>query len=305
MQPDHRLSGVFAPVLTPFDAMLEADVTRFITHCQWLLGHDTGLAVFGTTSEANSLSTTEKLKLLDALMASGAPAERIMMGNGCSALTDTVTLTSHALEHGIVNMLTLPPFYYKEVSDDGLFDSYVEIIERVADDRLKIYLYHIPQVSHVGLSLSLIERLLKAYPDAIAGVKDSSGQWDNTLEMLKEFGPGGFNVFAGSESFLLSTLQNGGGGCIAATANVNPQAIVTLFNTWENPDAPQQQTALDAVRSTFLQYAGIPAFKAAIAHFRSDPEWSTVRPPLISLSTTQHSALIDALLAQGFKMPDV
>jgi len=305
MDANQRLKGVFAPVLTPFDAMLEPDAKRFIEHCRWLLDHDAGLAVFGTNSEANSMSVAEKMELLDQLMAADIPAARVMMGNGCSALTDTVTLTQHALSHGVVNMLTLPPFYYKGVSDDGLFDSYVEIIERVADERLKIYLYHIPQVSSVPISMSLIERLLKTYPDAIAGVKDSSGEWDNTLEMLTEFGPDGFNVFAGSESFLLATLQNGGAGCIASTTNVSPKAIVALFNNWTGDDATVQQTALDATRSVFLQYAGIPAYKAAVAHFRSDPEWANVRPPLQSLTSTQQAALVRALQGQGFTMPGI
>lgn len=303
MESYQQLKGVFAPVLTPFNAMLEPDAARFIEHCHWLLGHDAGLAVFGTNSEANSMSAAEKMVLLDQLMAANVPAARIMAGNGCSALTDTVTLTRHALSHGVVNMLTLPPFYYKGVSDDGLFDSYVEVIERVADERLKIYLYHIPQVSNVPISMSLIERLLKAYPHAIAGVKDSSGEWDNTLEMLTEFGPAGFNVFAGSESFLLATLQNGGAGCIASTTNVNPKAIVALFNSWTQEDATTQQTALDATRSVFLHYAGIPAYKAAVAHFRSDPDWSNVRPPLQSLTSAQQAGLVKALDEQGFTMP--
>lgn len=303
MTADQRLKGVFAPVLTPFDAMLEPDAKRFIEHCRWLLGHDAGLAVFGTNSEANSMSVAEKMRLLDQLIAANIPAARVMMGNGCSALTDTVTLTHHALDHGVVNMLTLPPFYYKGVSDDGLFDSYVEIIERVADERLKIYLYHIPQVSNVPISMSLIERLLKTYPNAIAGVKDSSGDWDNTLEMLTEFGPNGFNVFAGSESFLLATLQNGGAGCIAATTNVSPKAIVALYNNWTDDSASVQQTALDATRGIFLHYAGIPAYKAAVAHFRSDPEWATVRPPLQSLTSNQQAALVAALQEHGFTMP--
>src|SRR5690606_21994430 len=128
-------------------------------------------------SEANSMSVAEKIGLLDALIDAGVPGERMMPGTGCCALSDSVELTRAAVERGAGGVLMLPPFYYKGVSDDGLFASYSEVIQRVGDDRLRIYLYHIPQVSQVPISLDLIERLLKAYPGTIAGVKDSSGNW--------------------------------------------------------------------------------------------------------------------------------
>ena len=168
------------------------------------------------------MSTGEKLELLDALTEAGIAAERMMPGTGCCALSDSLALTRKAVELGCAGVLMLPPFYYKGVSDEGLFRSYAEIIERVGDARLRIYLYHIPQVAQVPISLALIERLLKAYPGTIAGVKDSSGDWDNTRAMLERFQPQGFDVFAGSETFLLATLRGGGAGCISATANVYP-----------------------------------------------------------------------------------
>src|SRR5690554_2971109 len=133
----------------------------------------------------------------------------MMPGTGCSALTDSVEMTRRAVEHGVGGVLMLPPFYYKGVSDDGLYANFAEIIERVGDARLKIYLYHIPQVSQVPITLNLIERLLKAYPQVIAGIKDSSGDWANTEAMLKQFQPEGFDVFSGSESFLLATMRGG------------------------------------------------------------------------------------------------
>ena len=136
-------------------------------------------------------------------------------------------LTRRAVAHGCGGVLMLPPFYYKDVSDDGLFASFAEVIERVGDPRLRVYLYHIPPVSRVPLSLALIERLLQRYPGTVAGIKDSSGDWDNTRAMLERFQPRGFDVFSGSETFLLATLRAGGAGCISATANVNPAAIAT------------------------------------------------------------------------------
>jgi 4-hydroxy-tetrahydrodipicolinate synthase len=197
----------------------------------------------------------------------------------------------------------LPPFFYKGVSDDGLFASYAEVIERVADARLRIYLYHIPQVSQVPISLALIERLLHAYPGVIAGIKDSSGDWANTSAMLERFQPQGFDVFAGSETYLLATMRAGGAGCITATGNVNPGAIAHLYRTWQQPDADAQQAALDALRDTFMKFPMIPALKAAVAMFSGDAGYAAVRPPLMRLNGQQNTDLLAALRAREFSMP--
>lgn len=302
MNTSTRLRGVFSPVITPFAADLSPDADKLVRHCRWLLSQDVGLAVFGTNSEANSMSVGEKKALLDALVEAGVPGNRMMPGTGCCALSDSVELTRHAVRHGAGGVLMLPPFYYKGVSDDGLFASYSEIIERVGDDRLRIYLYHIPQVSQVPITMSLIERLLKAYPGVIAGIKDSSGDWENTKTMLDRFQPQGFDVFAGSESFLLANMRGGGAGCITATGNVNPGAISQLYRTWEQADADAQQKALDAVRGTFAKFPMIPALKAAVAHFADDAGYANVRPPLVKLNAQQNSELLAALKALNFSM---
>ena len=200
----------------------------------------------------------------------------------------------------------LPPFYYKGVPDEGLFRSYAKIIERVGDSRLRVYLYHIPPVSQVPISLALIERLLRDYPGTIAGIKDSSGDWSNTRAMLERFQPQGFDVFAGSETFLLATLRGGGAGCITATGNVNPAPIARLareWGAWEISEADRRQAALDALRAAFQQFPMIPALKAAIAHYGADPGWVTVRPPLIELDDAQRRTLIRTLDNMRFSMP--
>src|SRR5215216_4832063 len=286
-----RIRGVLSPVVTPFDRELRPDGERLAKHCSWLLEQGVGLAVFGTNSEANSMSLAEKIALLDTLVESGIPPARMMPGTGHCAIPDTVALTRHAVALGCAGVLMLPPFYYKGVSDEGLFRSYAEVIERVGDSRLRIYLYHIPPVAQVPISLTLIERLLKAYPGTIAGIKDSSGDWTNTLSMLEQFQPHGFDVFCGSEAFLLATKRGGGVGCITATGNVNPGPIARLAQSWQQPDADDQQAALNAVRAVFQQFPMIPALKAAIAHYSNDPAWATVRPPLVELDDTQRTDL--------------
>jgi len=303
VETSQGLRGVYAPVITPFDAALEADSWHLIKHCQWLVAQGMGLAVFGTNSEANSMSVGEKIELLDALLDAGIPVDRLLPGTGCCALSDSVALTHHAVSHGIPGVLMLPPFFYKGVSEEGLFANYSEVIQRVADPRLRIYLYHIPQVSQVGISLPLIERLLAAYPDTIAGIKDSSGDWNNTQAMISEFGTQGFNVFAGSEPFLLATLRAGGAGCITATGNVNPSRIAHLYSTWETSGADERQAALNEIRRIFQAFPMIPALKAAVAYYGDTPDWLHVRPPLVGLTTDEETSLIEQLNAHGFSMP--
>jgi 4-hydroxy-tetrahydrodipicolinate synthase len=298
-----RLAGVLSPVITPFKTDLSPDGDRFVRHCKWLLSNGVGLAVFGTNSEANSLSVGERMELLEYLVESGVDPSRMMPGTGACALTDSVRLTAHAVKLGCAGTLMLPPFYYKGVSDDGLYRNFAEIVERVGDSRLRVYLYHIPPVSQVPISLALIERLLKKYPGAIAGVKDSSGDWSNTKAMLDRFAAQGFGVFAGSETFLLATLRHGGSGCISATANVNPAAIHALYARWRDANADAMQKNLDAIRSIFQKYPMIPALKQAVAHWGGDEEWARVRPPLVALTHAQSAGLVVDLGGQGFSMP--
>ena len=315
--PSQRIRGVLAPVITPFTADLLPDQQRFITHCQWLLSQNCGLAVFGTNSEANSMSAEERMMLLDALVAAGIDPSRMMPGTGCCSVTETVELTAHAVKHGCAGVLMLPPFYYKNVSEEGLYRYFSEVVQRVGDTRLKIYLYHIPPVAIVGITPKLVERLLKAYPTAITGMKDSSGDWNNTKTFLDAFATDGFDVFVGSESFLLANMRDDGAGTISATANVNPAAIHKLYA--ESAVAPKafgavpadlerQQARLNVVRAVFSNRkfpSMIAALKQAIAIYRNEPEWARVRPPLVELTKQQTKLLAADLKAIGFAMPDI
>jgi 4-hydroxy-tetrahydrodipicolinate synthase len=303
MNAPPRITGVLSPVVTPFKADLSPDPERFVRQCRWLLSQGVGLAVFGTNSEANSLSVEEKIDLLDRLVGSGLDPARMMPGTGHCALPDSVRLTAHAVKLGCGGVLMLPPFYYKGVSDEGLFRSFAEIIERVGEARLRVYLYHIPPVAQVPITLALVERLLRAYPQQIAGMKDSGGDWTNTQAFLDAFARHGFDVFPGAETFLLRGMRHGGAGCISATANVNPAAIARLHETWQAADADAQQTRLDEIRGVFARFPMIPALKAAVAHWSGDPAWATVRPPLVPLTREQSTALVTELESSGFAMP--
>jgi 4-hydroxy-tetrahydrodipicolinate synthase len=299
-----RIEGVLSPVVTPFKRDYAPDAERFVRHCRWLLKSGcAGLAVFGTNSEANSMSVAEKRALLEALVAGGVPAAALMPGTGHSALSDSVELTRAAVKLGCAGVLMLPPFYYKGVSDEGLYRNFAEVIERVGDERLQLYLYHIPPVSQIPISLNLIEKLITKYPGIVAGVKDSSGDWANTKAMLDNFSKGGFDVFAGSEEFLLANMRGGGKGCITATGNVNPGAIDNVYRNWRSPEADKLQAAITATRKIVQKQPMIPALKATIAHFGNDAQWKTCRPPLVELTSAQEQQLIPELKANGFAMP--
>lgn len=298
---DQPFSGVLVPVLTPFKADLSPDAEAFVAHCKWMLeqGAD-GLAVFGTTSEANSLSIEERRDLLDGLVDGGVPAARLMPGTGACALTDSVTLTAHAVARGCGGVLMLPPFYYKAVDDDGLFASFSEVIQRVGSEALNIYLYHIPPVAQVPISLGLIERLIAAYPGTVVGLKDSSGDWSNTKAVLEAFP--GFGTFAGSEVFLLDNLRGGGVGCITASGNVNPGGIRKVFENWQTDEADALQARITEIRKTIQAYPMVPALKAMTARFADSADWARPRPPLMPLDEAQAAALMADLDAIGFDM---
>ena len=291
--------GVLVPVLTPFGSDLKPDAARFVTLCRWLLdqGAD-GLAVFGTTSEANSLSVDERLSLLDALLEGGIPADRLLPGVGSCALPDTARLGRAAVAAGCGGVLMLPPFYYKAVDDDGLFDYFATAIDRIGDPRLRVYLYHIPPVAQVPIRPALISRLREAFPGIVVGLKDSSGDWTHTKAILDDFPD--LATFAGSEVFLLQTLRNGGAGCITATGNINVRAIRDVFARWQTPQADDLQAEISRIRQVIQTYPTIPALKALLAASWHDPGWATVRPPLRNLDPADGSALAAALRDAGF-----
>jgi len=297
---DSRLAGTLSPVLTPFNADGTVCPRRFIEHCERLLEQDVGLALFGTNSESASMTLSEKRKLLEALHAANLPPERMLVGVGACALAEVIELTQAALAGGSSSVLMVPPFYYKGVSDEGLFRSVAQVIETIGDARLRIYLYHIPTVSQVPFSLPLIARLLAAYPGVIAGIKDSSGDLNHALSLLHEFRNARFDVFAGSETHLVEMMRAGCAGVISATANVNGAAIARLCHRWDAVDGQVEQDAANRLRAAFARFAMIPAMKAATAAQLDDPVWTRVRAPLVELPAEQQASLLKELTALGF-----
>lgn len=296
--------GVLAAALTPLKRDLSVDGERLVSHCKWLLKNGcNGLAVMGTTGEANSFSISERIGMLEALHDGGVPSKALMPGTGCCSFPDTVELTRRAVELGAGGILMLPPFYYKSVCDDGLFASYSEVIERVSDIRLKIYLYHYPKMSGVPIRLNLIERLLKRYPDTIVGMKDSSGDFKNMSSVAQKFPE--FGVFSGADDFFLPLLKNGGVGCITAVCNIASNLSACIYKAWQDGDdsAKVMQAQLIKIRIAAQTFPFSAGLKATLAYFTGLEGWRSVRPPLVALDDNQMKYLIELLRVAGHTPP--
>jgi 4-hydroxy-tetrahydrodipicolinate synthase len=297
------LRGVIAPNLTPFDDDLTIAEGLYLDHAEWLLAEGcVGLAPFGTTGEALSLGIEERMATLEAMVARGIDPARLIPGTGLTSLPDTVRLTRHAVDQGCAGAMILPPFYYKGVPEDGLYDYFAWLIEAVDRPALKIYLYHIPQVAGVGIPPAVARRLHQAFPETVVGIKDSSGDWENTKKLLAIEN---FIVYPAQETTLVEGHELGAAGCISATANLNPAAIARLIGTVEagHPDA-RLNDEVAAFRKLMAGAGPIPAQKALLARWTGDARWARTRPPLLPTAAAQAVQLAEQVAAlPGYRRP--
>lgn len=291
--------GVNAAILTPVDAGLNADLDRMAAHARWLLGHGcNGLGVLGTTGEANSFGFEERMAIVDGLVARGIPARAMLPGTGTTSIADTVALTLHAAKAGAPGCLLLPPFFYKNPSEDGLFAYYSEVAKRVGG-AAKLYFYHFPAQSTVPITVSLIRRLRAAHPGVFQGVKDSSGDFANTKSYIDAFAAEGFEVFCGDDGALHDLLQAGGAGCITAAANVGCSVSAVVYANAGTPAAATAQTQLAAIRKAVTSAPLIPALKALVARRTGDAAWNRMRPPHLPLSVEAAAKLLATFDSTG------
>ena len=292
-----RKIELFVPVITPFASDLSVDTARYVTHAQALLvGGAHGLAPFGTTSEANSLSVTERMAALEALIAGGIDPAQLIPGTGCCAAPDTIALSAHAMQLGCRGVMMLPPFFYKGVSDEGVFDAYAQVIEAVGPN-LRVYLYHIPQMSGVPITLPLIKRLITRFGDQIAGLKDSSGSWENTAAVIAAFPQ--IDTYSASESRIPENVAAGGAGCISASSNVNPRGIRALIDGLNGTDHDALHRQVCAVREIFESMPLVPSIKRTIAVQRGDENFGRVRPPFVAVGQDHADAIARAVHLAG------
>jgi 4-hydroxy-tetrahydrodipicolinate synthase len=279
--------GVNAAVLTAMRPDLSVDLDRMAAHCRWLLANGcNGLAILGTTGEANSLGVSERVDLMEGLVARGLQATTLMPGVGTPALTDTVLLAKKAAALGCPGVLVLPPFFYKNPTEDGLFAYFSEVIQRMGDGT-KLYLYHFPAQSAVPFTIPFINRLLKAYPRTVAGIKDSSGDFANSKGYIDHFAKDGFEVYAGDDSTLYDLLNAGGAGCITAASNVGCAVNAKVLANWDNDTGRQAQVTLTAIRKAVISVPMIPGLKALVARRTGEEGWNAIRPPHLTLTAEQ------------------
>ena len=301
--PEQTIRGVLAPLLTPFEHDLAIATDLYVEHARRLLDEGcAGLVPFGTTGEALSVGIDERIAAVNALVDSGIDPGCLIPGTGLSNVADTARLTRACLDLGCNGALVLPPFYYKAVTDEGLYEYFSQLVEMLGEDA-RLYLYHIPPVATVGISPALAARLHSGFPANIVGIKDSSGDWENTRALLDI---DDLTVYPGSELPWVDALGLGAPGCITATANVNASAIAGVIAAYAQGDmqaAQKQHEDVQAFRRQVQGYAPIPAQKRLIALASGDERWGYVRPPLTGMPEAEGRELAETLRgAFGFEI---
>ena len=300
-----RICGVIAPILTPFNDDLSIATDLYVAHANWLFDQGcAGIAPFGTTGEALSVGIDERIAAIQALVDGGIDPARMIAGTGLSNVADSARLSRTCLDMGCAGVMTLPPFYYKGVGEEGLYRHFEQLIGAVGPDA-HIYLYHIPPIAIVGFSPTLAARLHADFPEQVVGIKDSSGDWDNTKALL---GIDGMIVYPGSELPLLDALELGAPGCISATANTNCAAIAKVVALYQNGDLEAANALHEDVKRYRLMvqgYAPIPAQKRLLALATGDSRWANTRPPLLAMPEDEGQMLEESLRNEfGFELAD-
>ena len=298
MKTNLPLQGLWCATLSPLDTRGALDAPRLGRHAQRLFASGVdGIAPFGTTGEGQSFSVAERHAGLDALLAAGVAPKRILAATGCAALPDAVELTRHAISAGCAGALLLPPFFFKDVTDEGIFAAYAKVIDDVGDDRLRLYLYHIPQVSGVGLSVAMVSRLAAAYPGIVAGVKDSSGSFDNSRALVTALPQ--LSIFVGHEPHLPELRRVGGAGTICGIANLYPRLMRRLYDGSLDSTPGGELPLIESVIAALMRFPIFGALKSLQAELSGDESWRALRAPLLPLSAADARALNQAVAAAG------
>ncbi|MGR3291901.1 MAG: dihydrodipicolinate synthase family protein [Paracoccaceae bacterium] len=276
----NNLNGIIAPILTPFESNGTIADDLWVAHAKWVLGQGAHyLSPFGTTGEALSVPVADRMKALECLTAAGIAPALLMPGTGLTSLSETISLTRHAVDLGVRATMILPSFFYTDAGDDGQFRYFAALVNGVADENLKICLYNIPKYSGVSISAGLANRLHQEFPTVFVAFKDSTGNWDNTLAVINEATD--IAVFPGTEVLLAKAMQAGGAGCISAMVNLNARAMRSTFDDLtDNREVSARLAELNQFRETIQNGGLIPALKSILAVWYDDPRWLNLRPPL-------------------------
>jgi 4-hydroxy-tetrahydrodipicolinate synthase len=271
--------GVITATVTPMNSDLSPDHGLLREHCRYILDKGgNGILLLGTTGEANSFSVKERKSILERLIVNGIDPASLLVGTGTCALTETVELTDHATAQGVGGVLVMPPYYYRKVTDDGLFGYFSQLFDRVNDD-VRLYLYHFPAMSGIDMSMDLLGKLINAFPERFTGIKDSSGDLGHMLEILRRFPQ--FRVYSGTERLLIETLEQGSEGCISATTNYSIEDVAEVYYSYlQKTEMAIARANMLGARKAFEGNVLACAVKAMLAVRSGIQSWKNVRPPL-------------------------
>ena len=301
----HKIHGTYCAALTPFNVDYSINKKLLLDHCHYLLSENIdGIAIFGSTGEGNSLSVEEKLDAINFLIENKIDSNKLLPGTGLNAIKDTIYFTKAVTKMKVKGVLVLPPTYYKNIDNEGLINYYTRVVEEVGETSFHYLLYHIPQMSSVNINLNVIEKLLNKYPDNIVGIKDSSGDSDNMLKMIKTFKD--FSVFSGSDSLALKAVRSGGAGAITAVSNISGKLLSYIINHWKEESSISKFSAIqklqEEIRSTVFHHQPISSLKAFMSIRDDNPEWNRLLPPLTRLQNPSNNTTIISLIELTKKM---
>jgi len=296
-------SGIYTASLTPLTSSYEPNLPALVSHVEQLFesGSD-GVAILGSTGEANSLTIEQRLDIISYCGRTLAP-ERLMMGTGSCALQDAIRLTQASIEAGVFSVLVIPPFYYKPQSDESVIRYYSELISSVDDSRLRIIFYNFPKLSGYNFSTEILQEFKERFGDIAAGIKDSSGNWENMLSITKNVP--NFMVYSGTETLLLNILREGGAGCITASANLLAPECQLVYQAWRNDQqntAEQIQKELTVLRKALESYQFVSELKGLMALHTGSEHWQEMLPPFIPLLPSQVRELSEKINDLGLNL---
>lgn len=275
--------GISAALLTPFTEGGAIDVPLLGSHARATLnGGADGVTLFGTTGEGASIAASERRVGIEALLHAGCPAQTITLGIVANAVGEAAAQVAEGLSYGITQFLLLPPFYFKNNSADGLFDWHQQLFRDTASNA-RFILYHIPQMSGVGLPVDLVQRLAVTDPDRVRAIKDSSGDWENVRALLAL---DSLEVLVGDERLLHRAVAIGAGGSICGMANFYPDRMKRICET------AREDLALNEEIIRIISVPVVPALKAVMAARSGNTAWEYLRPPLVRLSEEAQKAVL-------------
>ncbi len=287
--------GIYAAAVTPFDADGAVNVDKHIGYCRYLLGEGgcDGVAPTGTTGEGTSIGLAERLSLPEAFAKADIESDRVIFGTGAPSVKDCIALTKASMQAGYNCVLVLPPYYYKNPSDEGLFAYYAQLVETIGNDALRIYLYHFPQMSQTPLSPSLVVRLRETFGPVIAGLKDSSGDFEQSRAIVDATGgtEAGFDVYPSSEAMLWDGLSIGTAGIISGSTNAFGSLAQAALQAPEGAARDAAMTRVKGARAMAGKYPLMAAMKTIESWRSGDDGWLRMAPPLLPLSNEQKAAL--------------